>query len=160
MEKHTLHYEVTFPPVEDFTDIGVSITSPRNLQRGEVLLFKADMYLEAMPRLPQKFSPEQGSGEEFHKVYDLYHTDQFRITDIFNKVDDSTRTIIVTCITVTPIVAPGIYKCQNCSHTAHMRDFPPAKDIFRRIEVGDMYSDKECPKCGALAFPLNLDFQE
>ena len=45
------------------------------------------------------------------------------------------------------------YVCQNCSFSGGEDDFIGAKHIESRHEIGDPYSDLECPKCGALAYP-------
>ena len=45
-------------------------------------------------------------------------------------------------------------QCDNCSHTADYDDFPEAEDFHTRNSIGFLFSDKECPKCGALAFPV------
>lgn len=45
-------------------------------------------------------------------------------------------------------------KCQNCRFTADEGEFPDAERILERHLIGDMFSDLECPVCGALAFPL------
>lgn len=47
----------------------------------------------------------------------------------------------------------NIFVCQNCGHEAPYDDLPVAKDIQRRFEPGDIYTDVECPKCGALCYP-------
>lgn len=46
-----------------------------------------------------------------------------------------------------------IYQCQNCGHVGLRDAMVPAKDVTQRIEPGDTYTDRECPKCGALALP-------
>ena len=45
-------------------------------------------------------------------------------------------------------------QCDNCSHTADYDDFPEAEDFHTRNSIGFLFSDKECPECGALAFPV------
>ena len=47
-------------------------------------------------------------------------------------------------------MSEAIYECQNCCHTMPESETVPAKDIEQRHAPGDAYSDKECPKCGAL----------
>jgi len=44
--------------------------------------------------------------------------------------------------------------CQSCSFIGKESEFNPAKNITSRHEIGDTYSDLECPGCGALAYPL------
>ncbi len=50
-----------------------------------------------------------------------------------------------------------LFKCQNCSKVWPYHTLPKAKDILQRHEPGDMFSDVECPDCGALCFPENSD---
>ena len=45
------------------------------------------------------------------------------------------------------------YQCDNCEFTAPETAFPAAKNIEMRITPGEIYTDKECPECGALAHP-------
>ena len=51
-------------------------------------------------------------------------------------------------------MAAEIYRCANCSFEAEREGLPDAKDLFLRLEAGGIFTDKECPKCGALAFPV------
>jgi hypothetical protein len=51
-------------------------------------------------------------------------------------------------------MAAELYRCANCSFEADREDLPDAKDLFIRLEAGGIFTDKECPKCGALAFPV------
>jgi ribosomal protein L37E len=46
-------------------------------------------------------------------------------------------------------------KCANCGFTADEKKMNPAQDIFERNDIGCAYSDLECPKCGALCFPVD-----
>lgn len=51
-----------------------------------------------------------------------------------------------------------MFKCESCGYSHEDYDhFPAAKDIPQRlaeIQTGDVYSDIDCPKCGALVFPV------
>ncbi len=46
------------------------------------------------------------------------------------------------------------YECDNCDFKALAYQFDEAVDISQRIDPGGIYTDKECPKCGALAYPV------
>ena len=46
-------------------------------------------------------------------------------------------------------------ECQNCSWKGTEDKCKPAKDVECRHELGDIFSDIECPKCGALCYPVN-----
>lgn len=46
-----------------------------------------------------------------------------------------------------------IFVCANCGYKDEYNNLPPAKDIEKRHDPGDAYSDVECPQCGALCFP-------
>ncbi len=46
-----------------------------------------------------------------------------------------------------------IYVCGDCGYEASVQKFPPAQDLLQRLEVGDVFTDKECPECGALSHP-------
>jgi hypothetical protein len=48
---------------------------------------------------------------------------------------------------------PELYKCANCSLKLKRYLLLPAKDLSKRFTPGDIYTDKECPLCGALCFP-------
>jgi|TARA_B100002003_G_C13967483_1_gene468334 hypothetical protein len=47
------------------------------------------------------------------------------------------------------------FKCDDCGMVGNEDEFPEAKDILLRMEVGGTYTDKECPECGALAYPVD-----
>ena len=48
-----------------------------------------------------------------------------------------------------------MYKCNNCDHVAQRDDMNYVRDLSERFEVGDIYTDRECTQCGALAHPLD-----
>ena len=46
------------------------------------------------------------------------------------------------------------YECQNCGRRAEGAKLPPVDDPQMRFEPGDVYTDRQCAKCGALCYPL------
>lgn len=46
-------------------------------------------------------------------------------------------------------------KCDNCGFKAMYNELPLAKRLEERLDVGGMYTDVECPKCGALCYPCD-----
>ena len=48
------------------------------------------------------------------------------------------------------------YKCQNCQWDGPQEACKPAKDVHMRHVPGDVFSDLECPECGALCFPVHV----
>lgn len=46
------------------------------------------------------------------------------------------------------------YRCDSCGFTDEQAAFPPAEHITMRMTPGDIYTDRECPECAALAFPV------
>jgi hypothetical protein len=46
------------------------------------------------------------------------------------------------------------YECQNCGRKAEGAKLPPVDDPQMRFEPGDVYTDRQCAKCGALCYPL------
>lgn len=46
-----------------------------------------------------------------------------------------------------------LYECDNCEHKGQGVELPDARDLFQRLEPGGIYTNKECPHCGALCFP-------
>ncbi|QQS15261.1 MAG: hypothetical protein IPK81_14080 [Rhodospirillales bacterium] len=46
-----------------------------------------------------------------------------------------------------------IFECQNCDWHGAEDATREARDVAQRHEEGDTFSDRECPKCGALVFP-------
>lgn len=46
------------------------------------------------------------------------------------------------------------YACANCDWRGDENEAKDARDLYVRMEAGDTYTDKECPECGALAFPV------
>lgn len=49
------------------------------------------------------------------------------------------------------------YECDNCHHRGRREDFHSAKKVATRIDPGGTHTDKECPRCGALAYPVEND---
>jgi hypothetical protein len=47
-----------------------------------------------------------------------------------------------------------LYACQDCETEFYENQLNPAKDLSERIAPGDVYTDVECPSCGALCFPI------
>jgi len=48
------------------------------------------------------------------------------------------------------------YECGDCGHRDTRDFFPLAEDLFQRLTVGDIFTDVECPECGALAHPVEV----
>ena len=48
-----------------------------------------------------------------------------------------------------------LYRCADCGFMTGQHEFPDAKKLSMRLTPGDTYTDKECPKCEALAFPVD-----
>lgn len=46
-----------------------------------------------------------------------------------------------------------LWKCDNCGFVACRGELPLAKDLSERIEPLGKFTDRECPKCGALCYP-------
>jgi hypothetical protein len=44
------------------------------------------------------------------------------------------------------------FACQNCTWKGEYEDATPARDVDLRHEMGDTFSDIECPDCGALCY--------
>jgi hypothetical protein len=62
---------------------------------------------------------------------------------------------LISALKVWPVVGDNpLCKCANCGFKANYADLPDAKDLDKRHGIGDVFSDAECPKCGALCFPV------
>lgn len=48
------------------------------------------------------------------------------------------------------------FHCQNCGYTDDESAFPRALAVLQRHEVGDTFTDRECPECSSLAHPTTL----
>ena len=53
-----------------------------------------------------------------------------------------------------------ILKCQNCGYTDEDTEFETVKQPEGRHIIGDVFSDKECARCGSLAFPVETEPKE
>lgn len=53
--------------------------------------------------------------------------------------------------------ATALLCCDNCGFTAGADTMDDAEDLPSRLTRGGLYTDKECPACGALAFPVTLE---
>lgn len=54
---------------------------------------------------------------------------------------------------VDPYSRFAIYECANCSFEGFRHSCEEAQRLEERIWPGEPYTDRECPDCGALAFP-------
>ena len=54
-----------------------------------------------------------------------------------------------------PTADPYQVQCDNCQWTGDHGEANMAKKLWERMEPGGIYTDVECPECGALAFPLD-----
>lgn len=52
------------------------------------------------------------------------------------------------------------YVCDNCRFEDQKGIFHLAQDIEARLTPGSMYTDMECPECGALAYPKECSKEE
>ena len=48
------------------------------------------------------------------------------------------------------------FQCQNCGYTDDESVFPRALNIAQRHEIGDTFTNLECPECSSLAHPLSV----
>ena len=48
-------------------------------------------------------------------------------------------------------------RCQDCGHVDDVENLPEAKDVLERHTMGDIFSDVECPHCGAICLPVYSD---
>jgi hypothetical protein len=53
-----------------------------------------------------------------------------------------------------------VYECDNCGYQAHRDNMIDAKDLDSRLDPGGPVTDKECPLCGALAYPVEAAEEE
>jgi hypothetical protein len=53
-----------------------------------------------------------------------------------------------------PEAAGPVYECQDCGTEWAENQCNEARDLLQRLEPGDIYTDKECPSCGALCQKL------
>lgn len=51
-------------------------------------------------------------------------------------------------------------ECQNCGYTADADTLPEADNILARHEIGDIFTDVQCPDCGSLCVPVDDDEEE
>ena len=48
-------------------------------------------------------------------------------------------------------------RCDDCDTLFNYNDTCPAVNILQRHDLGDMFSDRQCVRCGALVFPAADD---
>lgn len=48
----------------------------------------------------------------------------------------------------------AIYECDSCDRVEQRANLPDADDLWVRLDPGNPYTDKECPDCGALMYPV------
>jgi predicted RNA-binding Zn-ribbon protein involved in translation (DUF1610 family) len=47
-----------------------------------------------------------------------------------------------------------LYRCDNCEFECRYGDLPPAKNLGERLDPNGPYTNVECPRCGALCYPI------
>jgi len=47
-----------------------------------------------------------------------------------------------------------MYACQDCETEWYENQVEEVKDASERFAPGDIYTDAQCPSCGALCFPI------
>lgn len=52
------------------------------------------------------------------------------------------------------------YCCDNCSRTGDPDTFDEVQDVMERMTPGYPFTDKQCPDCCALAYPVDCDAPE
>ncbi len=48
----------------------------------------------------------------------------------------------------------GLHECDSCPWAGPAAELAPIADLHRRVDPGGIVPSGECPKCGALAYPL------
>lgn len=51
-------------------------------------------------------------------------------------------------------------KCQDCKKVLEDSECKDAKDLLERHTLGDIFSDLECPYCGALCDSVNTGWEK
>lgn len=46
------------------------------------------------------------------------------------------------------------YQCDDCKRIYSKEDCDPIEHLSQRIDPGGVYTDKQCPSCGALCYPM------
>ena len=52
------------------------------------------------------------------------------------------------------------YECDDCGFTSNEDEFPEARKLSMRLTPGGAYTDRECPECECLAFPVKTPEDE
>ena len=52
------------------------------------------------------------------------------------------------------------YECDDCGFTGNEDEFPEARKLSMRLTPGGAYTDRECPECECLAFPVKTPEDE
>lgn len=53
-----------------------------------------------------------------------------------------------------------LMQCDNCDFVAEESNMNEAQDLSMRLDVGGIYTDKECPHCGTLAYLVDEDSEQ
>lgn len=51
----------------------------------------------------------------------------------------------------------GEHGCDNCGEVFGGEDISPIENFFQRVEPGGIVPSGECPKCGALCYPVKKE---
>ena len=52
------------------------------------------------------------------------------------------------------------YECDDCGFTGNEDEFPEARKLSMRLTPSGAYTDRECPECECLAFPVKTPEDE
>tara|TARA_B100000809_G_C15108420_1_gene519640 strand:+ start:1591 stop:2160 length:570 start_codon:yes stop_codon:yes gene_type:complete len=63
-------------------------------------------------------------------------------------------------VVITPVDECNLSECDNCGFIKEHDELPDARDLLQRLSVGGTFTDKECPHCLALCFPLDIKKHE
>ena len=50
-----------------------------------------------------------------------------------------------------------IYQCDNCGYREKRDRADHADHLDQRLTPGGVYTDKQCSRCGALTYPIELE---
>ena len=58
-------------------------------------------------------------------------------------------------MTTSKLATEGLHRCDNCRAVCKAKKLKNIKDIFQRVAPGGIVPSGECPKCGALCYPVS-----
>lgn len=94
----------------------------------------------------------------FLRVLDrkISNFEEYEQADIEHIIDSGREGFGQGKVIVKAVDECNLSECDSCGFIGENDELPDAKHLLQRLTVGGVFTDKECPHCSALCFPLDI----